>query len=291
MRIRSKWLFISCIFLVPWMGTYTYQKYRPSVDWEQSSEGLVVYMKENGVDCIADFDTYALGVLGAALSPDSHEETIKAMAVVLRTYLYFMAEGGKIVYSEALGQPWLSAEERKRKGMDDARLKEALKATEGCVLTYNGAPVLPLYYEASNGRTRNYSDVWSGEAPYLIAADSYWDKSYPHYKQKISISQNKWKTIWGEDAALTLQIVEKDASGYVKQMQIGVETYSGEEVRCRLHLPSACFEYEVEKNEVVFTCYGEGHGVGLSLYGANAMAEEGKTWQEILLWYYPGTVI
>ena len=273
------------------MGTYTYQKYRPSVDCEQSSEGLVVYMKENGMDQIVDFDTYVLGVLGAILSPDTHEETIKSMAVVLRTYLYFMAQGEKLVCSEGLGQPWLSEEERKKKGMDDARLKEALEATEGCILTYNNAPALPLYYEASSGRTRNFSDVWSGAVPYLIAVDSYWDKSYPNYIQKMSISQSKWKTIWGETDALNLQIVEKDHSGYVKQMQIGVETYSGEEIRCRLNLPSACFEYEIRKNEIVFTCYGEGHGVGLSLYGANAMAKEGKTWQEILLWYYPGTVI
>ena len=63
------------------MGTYTYQKYRPSVDWEQSSEGLVVYMKENGIERIVDFDTYVMGVLGAILSPDCHEETIKAMTL------------------------------------------------------------------------------------------------------------------------------------------------------------------------------------------------------------------
>ena len=273
------------------MGTYTYQKYRPSVDCEQSSEGLVVYMKENGMDRVVDFDTYVLGVLGAVLSPNSHEETIKAMTVVLRTYLYFMAEGGNIIYSEVLGQPWISVKDRQKKGIDEARLKSALKETQGCILTYNSEPILPLYYESSSGRTRDFCDVWSGDVPYLIGVDSYWDKSYPNYIQKMSISQSKWKTIWGETDMLSLQIVEKDYSGYVKQMQIGVETYSGEEIRCRLNLPSACFEYEIRKNEIVFTCYGEGHGVGLSLYGANVMAKEGKTWQEILLWYYPGTVI
>ena len=109
--------------------------------------------------------------------------------------------------------------------------------------------------------------------------------------RKITLSQSQWKAIWGETAGMQLQIVEKDAAGYVKQIQIGVDLYSGEEVRCRLNLPSACFEYEIQNNKILFTCYGEGHGVGLSLYGANAMAESGKTWQEILLWYFPGTVL
>ena len=88
-----------------------------------------------------------------------------------------------------------------------------------------------------------------------------------------------------------MQIVEKDNSGYVKQIQIGAELYSGEEVRHRLGLASACFEYTVKNQHVEFICYGEGHGVGLSLFGANAMAKEGKTWQEIISWYFPGTSV
>ena len=273
------------------MGTYTYQKYRPSVDWEQSSEGLVVYMKENGIERIVDFDTYVMGVLGAILSPDCHEETIKAMTVILRTYLYFMSDGGKLLYSDVLGQPWLSAGERQQKGIDDERLKAALRETKGLVITYQGAPILPLYYKASNGKTRNFSEVWSGDLPYLISVESLWDKSYADYIRKITISKSQWLAIWGKEGGLNLQIVEKDAAGYVMQMQVGADVYSGEEVRCRLNLPSACFEYEIHNNKILFTCYGEGHGVGLSLFGANAMAVSGKTWEEILLWYFPGTVL
>ena len=91
-RIRPGWLFISFILLVPCLGTYTYQKYRPSIERKESNEGLVVYMKENGMDMAVDEEEYLLGVLGAVLSQDSSEETTKAMVVVLRTYLYFMAE-------------------------------------------------------------------------------------------------------------------------------------------------------------------------------------------------------
>ena len=317
-RIRPGWLFISFILLVPCLGTYTYQKYRPSIERKESNEGLVVYMKENGMDMAVDEEEYLLGVLGAVLSQDSSEETTKAMVVVLRTYLYFMAEnyginalsagedsmiptaggGEKPLHSQLLGQSWLSADERIQKGLDEAVLKKAIKETKDYILTYNNVPILPLYYEVSNGKTRNFSDVWSGEAPYMTSVESVWDKSHSEYVKKIQILKRQWADAWGENAVtggqwenLNIQIVEKDDAGYVNQIQIGADVYSGEELRCRLGLPSACFDYKIKKNTIEFICYGKGHGVGLSLFGAEAMAKEGNSWQEILQWYYPGAEI
>ena len=297
MRIRPVWLFISFIFLVPCAGTYIYQKYRPSVDQTLSSEGFVVYMKENGLDRMVDAEEYLMGVLGAVLSPDSSEETAKAMAVVLRTYLYFMAEDSKILHAHLLGQVWLSEDDRRRKGMDEADLQKVIQETRGCVLAYNDVPILPLYHEVSNGKTRSFSDVWSGEAFCLTSVESVWDKSYPEYVKKIHISKSQWADAWGKAAVtggqwenLNMQIVEKDEAGYVKQIQIGADVYSGEEMRCRLKLPSACFDYKIRKNDIEFICYGKGHGVGLSLYGAEAMAKAGNGWQDILQWYYPGVI-
>lgn len=284
--------------MIPYMGTQIYQKYRPSADWEQSTEGLVIYMKENGIEQVVDFDTYAVGVLGALLTPDAHEETIKAMAVILRTYVHYMSENGTMVDSQRLGQPWLSAQERLIKGMDEKKLQKAIKETEDSCILYEDSPILPLFYEASNGKTRNFSDVWSGTVAYLTSVESLWDKSSEDYIQTVHVSKSEWHRAWGEAVSdggqkevLQIQIVEKDDAGYVKQIQIGAETYSGEEVRCRLGLPSACFEYEIKNSGIVFTCYGQGHGVGLSIYGANAMAKEGKGWKEIILWYFPGTSV
>lgn len=88
-----------------------------------------------------------------------------------------------------------------------------------------------------------------------------------------------------------MQIVDKDDSGYILQIEIGGQTYSGEVCSCRLGLPSACFDYADQNDGIEFTCYGRGHGVGLSLFGANAMAEEGKSWEEIISWYFPGTSV
>ena len=293
---------MGCMLIIPYMGTHIYQTYRPSVDWEQSSEGLTVYMKQDGIHQVVDFETYAIGVLGAVLEPNAHDETLKTMAVILRTYLYYAAQGRNYIDSTQLDQPWLSARERLLKGMDDERLRNAVRETKGCVILYKDAPILPLYYAVSNGRTRHFSDVWIGNVEYLVSVESLWDKSAPDYIQKFSVSKGQWQRAWntgnnreekgtsgGQWTASHMQIVEKDSAGYVKQIQIGTEIYTGEEVRQRLGLSSACFEYVVKSNHIEFTCYGEGHGVGLSLFGANAMANEGKTWREIISWYFPET--
>ena len=120
--------------MIPYLGTHTYQRYRPSVDWEQSAGGLVVYMEHNGIGRMVDFETYAMGVMGAVLEPDAHNEMLKTMAVVLRTYLSYMAVNGTYVDSTQLNQPWLSANERRNKGIDDDRMIDAIRETEGHII-------------------------------------------------------------------------------------------------------------------------------------------------------------
>ena len=136
---------MGCMILIPYMGTHIYQKYRPSVDWEQSSEGLVVYMEQKGMDQVLDFETYAIGVLGAVLDSDAHDETLKTMAVILRTYLYCVAENRTYVDGTRLNQPWMSARERWIKGVEDERLRKAIRETQDCIILYKGEPILPLY--------------------------------------------------------------------------------------------------------------------------------------------------
>ena len=301
MRGRLVGLFIGCLLLVPLAGTQIYQKYKPSVDWEQSSEGLTVHMKEYGMDRVIGFEEYAVGVMAALLEPDTHEETIKTMAVVLRTYGAYMRSDGKILDSQWMGQPWLSARERLIKGMDEEKLRRAVRETEVCKILWDGKPILPLFYALGNGWSRSFSDVWGGDLPYLTNVESVWDKSSENYMDRIFLHRRRiieafgdvdgTKIQWDQLSEGMVQIVEKDRGGYIRQIQFGGQIYSGEDFRCRLGLPSACFDYVIKNDGMEFTCYGRGHGVGLSIYGANAMAEEGKSWKEIISWYFPGTSV
>lgn len=299
--MRLRWLFIGCLLVLPFAGTQIYQKYKPSVNWEQSAEGLTIHMKEYGMDRVIGFDEYAVGVMAALLAPDTHEETMKTMAVILRTYAAYMNREGKILDSQWMGQPWLSARERLAKGMDEEKLRKAVAETEGCKILWDGKPILPLFYALGNGWSRNFSDVWGGEIPYLTRVESIWDKASEDYMERRFLHRKRivealsavdgTETQWEQLSEGMVQIVEKDSSGYVKQIQIGGQIYSGEDFRCRLGLPSACFDYVIKNDGIEFTCYGRGHGVGLSIYGANAMAGEGKNWKEIISWYFPGTSV
>ena len=301
MRKRLVWLFIGCLLAIPCMGTQIYQNYRPSADWQQSAEGLTVHMKEFGMDRVVGFDEYAVGVLAAVGDGDEKEETGYVLVFFKRPYIAFMAAAGRPPESRQLGQPWLSAQERLAKGMDEEKLRKAVAETEGCKILYDGQPILPLYCGVTNGKTRNFSDVWSGELPYLVSVDSIWDKGSSDYMEKIFLTRKKiirelaeadgTENNWSQLSESMVQIVEKDGAGYILQIEIGGQTYSGEELRCRLGLPSACFDYTVKNDGIEFTCYGRGHGVGLSIYGADAMAGEGKSWEEIISWYFPGTSV
>ena len=81
-----------------------------------------------------------------------------------------------------------------------------------------------------------------------------------------------------------------DSAGYVAQMPVCGQVFTGTRLRSAFSLRSAAFTvaYDSGENAFDFTTHGYGHGVGLSQYGVKAMAEDGKTWQEILEWYFPG---
>ena len=89
------------------------------------------------------------------------------------------------------------------------------------------------------------------------------------------------------------KILSRTAGGRVKEMQLGNCIYTGTEIRRALELSSALFYVSfIDGDEKIkFTTNGYGHGVGMSQYGANAMAEDGATYKEILAHYYPGTQI
>ena len=192
--MRLRWLFIGCLLVLPFTGTQIYQKYKPSVNWEQSAEGLTIHMKEYGMDRVIGFDEYAVGVMAALLAPDTHEETMKTMAVILRTYAAYMNREGKILDSQWMGQPWLSARERLGKGMDEEKLRKAVAETEGCKILWAGKPILPLFYALGNGWSRNFSDVWGGEIPYLTRVESIWDKASEDYMERRFYIENvSWR--------------------------------------------------------------------------------------------------
>lgn len=182
-----------------------------------------------------------------------------------------------------------------------ARLDALVDSVLNEVLFYEGEPALACYHAVSNGSTEDAAAVWGGSVPYLVSVDSTLDLTSPDYEQSFTVTKQELAqdialvfpdlTLTG-DAAGWLGEVQRDAAGYVQSMALGGKTCSGTAIRRALSLRSADFTIEwTEEHLFRITTRGYGHGVGLSQYGANAMALTGKTYREILSHYYPGTAL
>ena len=170
----------------------------------------------------------------------------------------------------------------------------------GAVLCWDGAPAAACYHSSSAGQTEASQNVWLTAVPYLQGVASPWDADAPGFETSVTYSAEQVYTIltglgldadeipnapagWFGEGVL-------DSAGYVAQMPVCGQVFTGTRLRSAFSLRSAAFTvaYDAGENAFVFTTHGYGHGVGLSQYGAKVMAEDGKTWREILEWYFPG---
>lgn len=109
-------------------------------------------------------------------------------------------------------------------------------------------------------------------------------------QEVVQALKKKSNTLVLEASNLENQLIiqERSQAGYILKIQVGNELWSGGEVRAALGLRSANFTFHQQGEEIIFTTKGHGHGAGMSQYGAEFMAQEGKTYQEILQHYYFG---
>ena len=174
-------------------------------------------------------------------------------------------------------------------------------ATDGQVALYGGAPILAVFHSSSSGRTASAGDVWSGDLPYLVSVDSpEGEDSVPNYYSTVTYSAAEAKErLLSACPELKLTgtpdkwfgAVTENGSGRVETVSVCGRDVEGTAIRRIFSLRSACFTVSADSASVTFRVTGYGHGVGMSQYGANRLAKEGRTWQEILTWYYRGVTI
>ena len=183
----------------------------------------------------------------------------------------------------------------------EARIEQAVAETDGQTVLYGGKPILAVFHSSSAGKTAAAGQVWSGDLPYLQSVDSpESEETVPNYYSVVTFTAAEAKEkLLAARPGLKLEgtpedwlgEVTEDASGRVETAVIGGETWKGTEVRAAFGLRAACFAAEAQAESLTFYVTGYGHGVGMSQYGANQLAREGKTWREILEWYYAGVTI
>jgi stage II sporulation protein D len=169
------------------------------------------------------------------------------------------------------------------------KVKEAVAATSGQILTYKNAPITPAFFSTSNGYTENSEDYWDNELPYLRSVKSKWDEDSPKFADQATFPISQVEAALNVSLPHTGQIpveVSRTDSNRVSKLEIGGQTFSGREIREKLELQSSDFSIKQKNNHLIFTTKGFGHGIGMSQYGANGMAKEGKNYEDIVKYYY-----
>lgn len=249
-----------------------------------------------------DLDTYLVGVVLAEMPADFEPEALKAQAVAARTYTCkAAATGGKhgdgsICTQSTCCQAYIAPEDYLARGGTPQGLdavSQAVLDTSGLVLTYDGALIEATYFSCSGGRTEDAVAVWGADFPYLQAVDSPGEEKALHYHDRFTFSPDAFSQALGiqpaGDAASWFQNVAYTAGGGIASMDIAGQTFTGVQLRTALGLPSTRFSIQVDPGGIHVTTSGYGHRVGMSQYGADAMALTGSTFRQILAHYYPGT--
>ena len=256
---------------------------------------------DGGVLLTITLEEYVQGVVAAEMPASFELEALKAQAVAARTYAYRRIIRGEGIseHPEAhlssdyrSGQAWTSWDAFAAKHTPLAarslqkKIKKAVSLTAGEILVHQGEPILAVYHACSGGRTENSEHYWSEKLPYLRSVEDPFSTKSPYHYSTASIKLNKLAEALEVSTPKNFRVVERYPSGRVKTVEVGDKWYSGREIRQRLGLRSTWFTAEIVQDELVFSVWGYGHGVGLSQYGAQQMAIEGYEYRDILQYYY-----
>ena len=281
-------------------------EFRP-LETLQSAQRVRLNMKlrcADGTLAEMDMDEYLVGVVLAEMPSTFKIEAKKAQAVAARTFaLKAGVTGGKHGDGSVCAEPgccqaYLTNAEYLDKGgsqgaIDDARA--AVDATSGYVLTYQGQLIEATYFSCSGGSTEDAVAVWGTDFPYLRAVESPGEEAAAHHSDTVSFTkqelQDRLGIILSGKPDSWIGTATYTAGGGVNTISIGGKTFSGTVLRASLGLRSTAFTMEPAGDGVNIITKGFGHRVGLSQYGADAMAASGSSFVEILAYYYRGTTL
>ncbi|KPL59350.1 stage II sporulation protein D [Rossellomorea vietnamensis] len=306
-------IFISIIFIVPTLLVLPFSsdketanldeklKNTPSVEELADSVEVAVYRSSQDLIEKLPLEQYVVGVVAGEMPADFEKEALKAQALAARTYMVnqLMSEDPSVpkgadvtdtvshqVYKnqKELATLWGSDYDWKIK-----KISEAVLETKGKVLTYDDKPITAAFFSTSNGYTENSEAYWTDDIPYLRSVESPWDKASPKFEDQKIIPINEFKQKLGvtlpKDGSVGT-ITSRTEGKRVAKVEINGKEFTGREIRDKLGLRSSDFTWYLKDDHIVIATKGFGHGVGMSQYGANGMAKEGKNYKDIVTHYY-----
>lgn len=263
-----------------------------------SSVSEITVYRSNGSVINLNMTDYLIGVVSSEMPASFNLEALKAQSVLARTYALKAKQTGKKLTDTVNTQSYIDIDQMKNKWGNSFntyynKIKNAVENTNGEYLSYNGNYIEALYHSTNNGKTESSLDVFGNYYPYLISVSSEYDKNASSYLRTINMPldtiSNKLGLSLNNDSVIS--ILSYTDGGNIKEININGNNFSGKKVRELLGLRSADFDISISDNNANITTRGYGHGVGMSQYGANGMANAGYSYKDILSHYYPGTTL
>ena len=263
-----------------------------------SSVSEITVYRSNGSVINLNMTDYLIGVVSSEMPASFNLEALKAQSVLARTYALKAKQTGKKLTDTVSTQSYIDIDQMKNKWGNSFntyynKIKNAVENTNGEYLSYNGNYIEALYHSTNNGKTESSLDVFGNYYPYLISVSSEYDKNASSYLRTINMPldtiSNKLGLSLNSDSVIS--ILSYTDGGNIKEININGNNFSGKKVRELLGLRSADFDISISDNNANITTRGYGHGVGMSQYGANGMANAGYSYKDILSHYYPGTTL
>ena len=263
-----------------------------------SSVSEITVYRSNGSVINLNMTDYLIGVVSSEMPASFNLEALKAQSVLARTYALKAKQTGKKLTDTVSTQSYIDIDQMKNKWGNSFntyynKIKNAVENTNGEYLSYNGNYIEALYHSTNNGKTESSLDVFGNYYPYLISVSSEYDKNASSYLRTINMPldtiSNKLGLSLNNNSVIS--ILSYTDGGNIKEININGNNFSGKKVRELLGLRSADFDISISDNNANITTRGYGHGVGMSQYGANGMANAGYGYKDILSHYYPGTTL
>ena len=264
---------------------------------------------EDGEVLTLPLDKYLWRVVAAEMPASFEPEALKAQTVAARTYTLSKMERTVEAHPDAdvctditCCQAYIDPADAAANWGENAqtytdKIAAAVADTDGMAALFQGQPIQAVFFSSAAGRTVDAVEVWGNAVPYLTSVDSPEGDEVPNYHSTVTVPLDEFKSkllaqypqadLSGEPAGWFANLVPNSAGG-VETVDIGGVTVGGGSLRTLFGLRSTSFTVSASSDGVTFSVTGYGHGVGMSQYGANALAKEGKSYDEILKWYYTG---
>lgn len=284
---------------IPYLITICFIKKDDEIKFYFSSN-TTVRIKRNATGKIDNvlLEDYIVGVLAGEMPVSFEIEALKAQAVAARTYVMKRLVNNKNsdydIIDTTLNQVYLDNDELKKKWGNNYvnyinKLKTAVLETSGEYITYKDNIIDALFFSTSVGATENSEEVFVSALPYLRSVDSSWDAEVsPVFSENNTFSlkefYNKLNLTYSNN--LSIDVLQTTSTGRIKKIKINGTTFNGTTVAGKLGIRSDYFNISRDNDTVLVTTKGYGHGVGMSQYGAEAMAKKGYTYDKILKHYY-----